>query len=139
MLVNVGEPLEGLKENDKPLGEEEAERLTVVAEPLTSVTVMVEILLAPRHIERLLGLADIEKSKAALTVNAYVVVFDKPPPEAVTVMEYVPVGVEVEVDMVMVEVAVGELGLIVTLAGLKLAEAPEGSPEAEKLTVMDEL
>ncbi len=69
VLVNVGFPLDGLKLNERPLGEDEAESVTVVEEPLTSVTVIVEVLLAPRHIERLLGLADIEKSNGAFTVN----------------------------------------------------------------------
>ncbi|MEM2593135.1 MAG: hypothetical protein QXI60_11165 [Thermofilaceae archaeon] len=44
-----------------------------------------------------------------------------------------------EVEIVIVDVAVLELGLTVTELGLKLAEAPLGRPEAERLTVMDEL
>jgi len=55
------------------------------------------------------------------------------------VMVYVPVGVEDEVEMVIVLVAVGELGLIATESGLKEADAPEGKPEAERLTVTVEL
>jgi hypothetical protein len=51
----------------------------------------------------------------------------------------VPVGVEDEVEIVTVLVAVVELGLIVTELGLKLEDAPDGRPEAERLTVMDEL
>jgi hypothetical protein len=51
----------------------------------------------------------------------------------------VPVGVEDEVEIVIVLVAVGELGFIVTELGLKEADAPDGRPEAERLTVMDEL
>lgn len=70
-------------------------------------------------------------------VREYVVVLVIPPPVPVIVMVYVPVGVEVEVDVVMVEDAVVVLGLIVTLLGLKLAEAPEGSPEAERLMVLE--
>jgi len=69
----------------------------------------------------------------------YVAVLVKPPPEPVIVIVYVPTGVELEVDMVIVEDAVGELGLIVTLEGLKLAVAPEGKPEAERLTATEEL
>jgi len=49
------------------------------------------------------------------------------------------VGVVLEVEIVIVDVAVLELGLMVTLDGLKLADAPLGRPEAERLTVMDEL
>jgi hypothetical protein len=39
--------------------------------------------------------------------------------------------------MVIVLEAVVELGLIVTELGLKLEEAPEGRPEAEKLMVLE--
>ena len=63
-LVKVGLPLDGLNEKDKPLGEDDALRLTAVVagEPLASVTVMVEVLLAPRQIDSVDGLAEIEKS-----------------------------------------------------------------------------
>lgn len=44
-----------------------------------------------------------------------------------------------EVDIVMVEVAVLELGLTVTEDGLKLAEEPLGRLEADRLTVTGEL
>jgi hypothetical protein len=53
----------------------------------------------------------------------------------VTVNE--PVGVEVLVVIVTVLVAVGELGLIVTELGLKLEDAPEGNPEADRLMVLE--
>jgi hypothetical protein len=64
MLENVGLPLEGSNEKDRPLGEDDALRLTdaVVGEPLASVTVMVEVLLAPRQMDSVDGLADSEKS-----------------------------------------------------------------------------
>ena len=64
VLENVGFPLDGLNEKDRPLGDEEALRLTgaVVGEPLASLTVMVEVLLAPRHMDSVDGLAEIEKS-----------------------------------------------------------------------------
>lgn len=56
--------------------------------------------------------------------------------EPFTVIEYVPVEAEEETVMVMVEVA--ELpGLTVTLLGLKLTEAPEGTLLAERLTVCE--
>jgi len=66
-------------------------------------------LLAPLHIERLLGLADNEKPN----VN--------------------------EVVIVIVLLADRELGLIVTELGLNDADAPEGRPEADRLTVIEEL
>ena len=65
-----------------------------------------------------------------VTVKAYVVVLVKPPPEAVTVTVYVPVGVVDDVVTVIVLVYVG-----FPEEGLKLADAAEGSPEAERLTV----
>jgi hypothetical protein len=72
-------------------------------------------------------------------VSVYDVLLDNPPPAPVIVTVYEPVGVEVLVVIVTVLVAVGELGLIVTELGLKLEDAPDGRPEAERLTVMDEL
>ena len=77
-----------------------------------------------------------------VTVKVYGAVFVSPPPDPVMVILYVPVGVEELVVMVIVDVAVlelGLLGLIVTLGGLNDADAPEGKPEAERLTVTDEL
>jgi len=74
-----------------------------------------------------------------ITVKVYEAVFVSPPPDPVMVILYVPVGVEELVVMVIVDVALGLLGLMVTLGGLNDADAPEGRPEAEKLTVMDEL
>ena len=67
----------------------------------------------------------------------YVHDLDTPPPDPVIVMLYVPVGVEELVVIVIVLVAVGELGLTVTELGLKLAEAPLGRPEAERLMVLE--
>lgn len=64
-------------------------------------------------------------------------VFETPPPDPVMVIVYVPVGVDVLVDMVIVDDAVEELGLTVTELGLKLADAPDGSPDAEKLIVLE--
>lgn len=49
---------------------------------------------------------------------------------AVTVIVYVPAGVEVDVAKVMVEVPEP-----VTEVGLKVAPAPDGTPDAAKLTV----
>jgi hypothetical protein len=63
----------------------------------------------------------------------YVVDFETPPPAPVIVIVYVPVGVVDDVVMVIVLETVVELGLIVTELGLKLADAPDGRPEAEKL------
>ena len=139
VLVKVGVPYGGSKLLSMPMGTV-AINVTLWADPLTGVTVIVVDPLPPRSIGRLGGLADIEKSKgAALTVSVYVVDFESPPPVPVMVIVYVPVGVEELVVIVMLPEAVGELGLIVTELGLKLADAPEGKPEAERLTDTDEL
>jgi len=58
-----------------------------------------------------------------------VAVLVKPPPAPVTVIVYVPVGVELSVDIVSVLVNVGLFE-----DGLKDAETPEGRPDAERLT-----
>jgi len=65
-----------------------------------------------------------------VTVKAYVDVLVKPPPEAVTVTVYVPVGVADDVVTIIVLVKVG-----FSEEGLKLADEAEGIPEAERLTV----
>jgi hypothetical protein len=65
------------------------------------------------------------------------VLLDSPPPVPVIVTVNEPVGVEVLVVIVTVLVAVGELGLIVTELGLKLEDAPEGNPEADRLMVLE--
>ena len=65
-----------------------------------------------------------------VTVKAYVVVLVKPPPEAVTVTVYVPMGVVDDIEMVIVLVKAG-----FPEEGLKLAEAAEGNPEADRVTV----
>ena len=67
------------------------------------------------------------------TVRVYVVVFDNPPPDPVIVTVYVPAGVELLVIMVIVDESSGLLGLMTAIIGLKLADAPDGKPEAEKL------
>ncbi len=65
----------------------------------------------------------------AMVVRLAVVVFVFPPPVAVTVMVLVAAGVDDVVVIVRVEVPVG-----VTEVGLKFGVAPEGKPDALKLT-----
>ena len=76
------------------------------------------------------GDAESEKSGAAFTTNVTVVECCKLPdvPEIVTV--YVPGGVEEEVVTFAVEVPD-----VLTVAGLKPAEAPVGNPLAPRVTV----
>ena len=73
----------------------------------------------------MVGVATVGK----LTVKLNAVVLVTPPPDAVTVTVEVPAGVEPLVLMVSVE---EQLGL--QLLGEKEAVAPEGSPEAEKVS-----
>ena len=73
----------------------------------------------------MVGVATVGK----LTVKLNVVVLVTPPPDAVTVTVEVPAGVEPLVLMVSVE---EQLGL--QLLGEKEAVAPEGNPEAEKVS-----
>jgi hypothetical protein len=71
-------------------------------------------------------------------VKAYVVDLLVPQSlEPVMVIVYVPVGAEDETVTVIVEDAV-EPGLTVTGFGLKLTVTPEGAPEEDSVTVMDE-
>ncbi len=77
-----------------------------------------------------------EKPKAAaLTVKVNVVVWETPEPVPVTVIEYVPAGVE-RVDVLTVSMLVAPEVVGVSEAGLKLHEAPEGRPEVhERVTL----
>ncbi len=74
----------------------------------------------------------VEPTGEAVTVRLAVVVFVFPPPVAVIVMVLVAAGVDGVVVIVRVEVPVG-----VTDEGLKLGVAPDGKPDA--LRVTDEL
>jgi len=122
--------LPGLKEAVTPLGRPEADKLTLPVKPFTGFTVMVLLPLPPCVTETLVGEADSEKfgTAAALTVSVTVVVCVKLPE--------VPVIVTVAVPVVAVLLAVRVRLLVpVVLAGLKLAVTPDGSPEADKLTL----
>jgi hypothetical protein len=79
---------------------------------------------------RLVGVALSEKSDGGLTTKVTDVVRVRLPLVPVTVMGYDPAGVVVAVLRVIVVVP-----LVVTVAGLKLLEAPAGRPLALKLTV----
>jgi hypothetical protein len=122
--------LGGLKETVTPLGNPEADRLTLPLKPFCAVTEMVLVLLAPCTIDKVLGEAEREKlgTTAAVTVRETVV-------ELVKVPE-VPVIVTPTVPVVAVPLAVSVKVLApVVLAGLKEAVTPLGNPEADKLTL----
>ncbi len=61
-----------------------------------------------------------------MTLRLYVALLVIPPPAPLTIMEYVPAGVEVEVDIVSIEELVGY-----RVDGLNEHDIPEGSPEHE--------
>ena len=80
--------------------------------------------------DTVVGEAAIVKVGGAETVRLTTVVCWTPPPLPVTVMEYVPVGVEAPTVMVIVEVPDPGAGMVV---GLNVTEVPEGTPDADKL------
>ncbi|MBV9682899.1 MAG: hypothetical protein JO046_13990, partial [Solirubrobacterales bacterium] len=98
-------------------------RSTVPAEPLTTVVEIVEFPEAPCDTFTLLGEALIEKSFSDFTVSVSCVVCVVVPSVPVTVRVYVP-GAAVPVAMSSIE----ELPAV-TDVGLRVALAPDGSPE----------
>jgi hypothetical protein len=120
----------GLSEAVAPLGTPETLRLTVCALPAVTA---VEIVLEPEvpcARLKLVGLAEIEKSFTAVTVNETLVECVTEAPVPVTVTVYVPAGVLAPAVSVSVELLPA-----VTEAGLKEADAPVGKPLAERVTV----
>jgi|SRR5579859_97139 len=122
----------GLKLAVAPEGTPVTLKLTVCAEPLVTAVLIVEVPLLPWTMERLLGLALIEKSLVAGALTVRLAVVEWLPLVAVPwmVRVYVPVRVDEVVDTVMVE----ELPAV-TDVGLKLAVVPDGSPLAESETL----
>jgi len=128
--VNVLVPvvLAGLKDAVTPLGNPDADKLTLPLKPFVGFTVMVLLPLFPWVTVRLDGAADNVKFGAAFTVRVTVVVWLKLPD--------VPVIVTVAVPVVAVPLAVSVSVLVpVVLVGLKDAVTPLGNPDADKLTL----
>lgn len=115
-----------------PLGETLVVRLTVPALPLVTAVLMVDVPLAPCAIERLVGLALIEKSLVggAVTVTVTEVEWVLLPSVPVTVTVYVPVATEEPT----LTVNVDELPAV-TEVGLTLAVGPLGETLVVRLTV----
>lgn len=113
-----------------PEGSPDAERLTLPEKPPDLLIEMVLVPLLPCVTVKLEGDADSEKFGVAVafTVRLIVVVWVRLPE--------VPVMVTVDVPVVAVELALSVSELL-DVAGLvpKLAVTPEGSPEAERLTL----
>lgn len=117
-------------EADTPLGRAELDKVTDPVKPPDGVTVIVLVLLPPCATVTLEGDADSEKLGVAVafTVKLTVVVWVRLPE--------VPVTVTVAVPVVAVELAVN-VNTLLEVAGLvpKLALTPEGSPDAERVTL----
>ncbi len=98
---------EGLIEAVGPIGETATPRVTIPMKPLRPVRATVEVPEDPCTMLKLVGLEDMLKS-GPTTVTAVVAVWDGDPPfpVPVTVMAYVPAGVEVVVEIVRVDVPV---------------------------------
>jgi hypothetical protein len=127
-LVVVG----GLKEAVTPLGNPEADKLTLPVKPFCGETVTVLPPLAPWTIDKVFGEAEREKfgTRAAVTVRLTVVVLVKVPEVPVMVTVAVPIVAV----LLAVSVKVLEFVGLVVLTGLKEAVTPAGKPDAAKLT-----
>jgi len=124
-------PVVGLVPNTAvtPLGNPDAARVTLPANGLTSVTVMVSVPLAPRAIDRAAAEGLSVKLPRPVTVSAMVVVIGVSVPE-------VPVMVIVDVPAVAVADAVNVITLV-PVVGLvpNTAVMPLGSPDAARATL----
>jgi hypothetical protein len=120
--------LVGLKDAVTPLGNPEADKLTLPLKPFCGVTVIVLVPLAASKTLRLLGDADNVKVPTLFTVSETVVVLVKRPAVPVMVTLLVPTAA------VLLAVNVNVL-VFAVLAGLNDAVIPLGSPEADKLTL----
>jgi len=111
-----------------PLGNPEADKVTLPLKPLDGEIVIALEPAVPCTTVKLFGLADNAKVGDALTVNAIAVVSVKLPD--------VPVTVTVAAPVVAVALAV-KVNMVLDVAGLELnaAVTPLGKPDAEKVTL----
>jgi hypothetical protein len=120
--------LAGLNDAVTPLGRPLAARLTLLANPLAVITVMVLVApLAPGVTVNVVGAAVRVKLGGGVTVTFTVVVAVSAPEVPVMVMAVVPAAAEPLAVRVKVLV-------VVVLVGLKDAVTPAGRPEAVRLT-----
>ena len=111
-----------------PLGNPEADKMTLPLKPFDGLIVIALVSLVPCTSVKLLGLAESAKVGDGLTVNAIEVVSLRLPDVPVTVTVAAPVvAVALAVRVNNVEELLG--------FGLNAAVTPAGKPEAEKLTV----
>ena len=134
LAVNVTVLLEvagfGLIEAVTPLGNPDADKVTLPVKPFEGVILIVLVPLLPRLIARLFGEADKVKFAPveAFTVRLIDVVWVRLPDVPVTVTVAVPVAA------VLLAVSVNTLEEVAGF-GLKDAVTPVGKPEAEKVTL----
>jgi hypothetical protein len=120
--------LVGLNDAVTPLGNPEADRLTLLVNPFCFVTVIVLVPFAPSRTVRLPGDAERVKLGEALTVRLTVVVCEIAPDTPVIVTVEVPAAAELLAVRVNVLVPV-------VLVGLNDAVTPLGNPDADRLTL----
>src|SRR5438132_289336 len=123
----------GLNDAVVPAGTPVALRVTLSAEPLVTAVEMVDVALPPCTAETLLGVALIEKSLGAVTVNATVVPCIVLGAVPVTVTEYVPDGVAGSTLNVSPELEPAVIGF-----RLKEAVVPDGTPVVLSVTLSAE-
>ena len=120
--------LVGLNDAVTPLGNPDADKLTLPLKPFCGVTVIVLVPLVPCTIVKLFGAGERTKLPCGFTVRETVAVLVKLPE--------VPVTVTVAVPVIAVPLAVRVNVLVpVVLAGLNDAVTPLGRPDADKLTL----
>src|SRR5215472_12241150 len=120
--------LPGLNEAVTPLGNPDADRLTLPLKPFCGATVMVLVPMAPCRIVNTAGCADSPNVAVAVTVTDTFVVLVKLPELPVIVTFPVPAGA------VPLAVKVNVL-VVVVLPGLNEAVTPLGNPDALRLTL----
>jgi hypothetical protein len=116
----------GLKVAVTPVGWPDAANVTLPANGLMSVTVMVSVPLAPVAIDKLTAEGVSTKPPAAVIVIVMVYVSVVVPEVAVMVIEYVPGGVE--------QPALSVSVLLPLVIVPNTAVTPEGKPDAERAT-----
>jgi hypothetical protein len=119
----------GLKDAVTPRGRPEAAKLTPPVKPFCGLTLMVDVLLAPRARLNEFGEAERLKFGGGVTLREIVVACDKPPDVPVMVTVTIPRAA------VLLAVSVSVLEAVVLL-GLNAAVIPPGRPEAEMLTLL---
>src|SRR2546422_585861 len=107
VVVHVGTHWDGANDALAPDGRPDASNVTAVDVPETRVAVNDAVTESPAVTVPDVGFTERLKSNGAWTVKVYPVVRVSPPPVPLTVIGYVPLGVELVVESVIVVVHVG--------------------------------